>query len=219
MNTIGKAPNIPDYHKDGICSGCGGCCYYMLPLVKSDIDRIKKYIKSNRIKPQNRDGQWRTPERDTATIDDFCPFLDTHTDKSEKCTIYPVRPLVCQSFICSKAIEKDNPFHKTFDSLLTQSEKDELLKQKHRNVQQIFFPATYRPKKGDICIINDKYPDAHNAYNIYTWYATNQYRTRNGINEILLRRTDNIRDGLWFDVEGVSVAIILHANKNNTKEN
>lgn len=76
---------------DGTCSNCGECCIPNLPITLDEYYIIKDYIKENNIKayPVKPDG-------DNLRLD--CPFHDR--DKM-CCTIYPVRPEACRSFICS----------------------------------------------------------------------------------------------------------------------
>ena len=47
--TNGLKDEIYDFTNNGICSSCGNCCSHLLPMNKQEVDRIKKYIKSNHI--------------------------------------------------------------------------------------------------------------------------------------------------------------------------
>ena len=69
------------------CTGCGGCCSSLLPVSKTEIKDIRKYIKKHNIKPVKALGM----------LD--CPFCDI-TKSKDKCLIYPVRPWICQVFNC-----------------------------------------------------------------------------------------------------------------------
>lgn len=80
--------------KDGKCSGCGNCCSNLLPLTKSEIVTIKKYIKRHKIKPVDHYSAV-TAEK---SIDWICPFR--HEQKG--CLIYEVRPAVCRAYQCNK---------------------------------------------------------------------------------------------------------------------
>lgn len=83
-----------DLTENGKCTGCGECCSNLLPITDAEIRKIKAYMKRNNIKQQKHGV---APLR--AGFDLKCPFLDE--SKEKKCTIYPVRPKVCQDFICN----------------------------------------------------------------------------------------------------------------------
>jgi Fe-S-cluster containining protein len=83
-----------DYIKNGECSGCGNCCGNILPISSKEIKRIKRYVEKHDIKEQIRRYPTSTP-----TIDMQCPFRD---EIAKRCTIYPVRPAICQDFRCDK---------------------------------------------------------------------------------------------------------------------
>lgn len=85
-----------DYTCNGRCSNCGNCCIPWLPITNREYERIKRYIKKHHIKqmPIKKVGN---------NIYLSCPFRDY---ENKKCTIYPVRPEVCKSFICSNSLEK-----------------------------------------------------------------------------------------------------------------
>lgn len=88
----------------GECSGCGKCCQAILPISSKEIQRIKSYIGKNKIKPFNRHTLW-----DKKFIN-ICPFLNP---ENNRCLIYPVRPEVCNRFICS---QYKNPNAKYFNT-------------------------------------------------------------------------------------------------------
>lgn len=82
---------IVDFTKNGKCSGCGECCSDLLPVTKSELEVIRRYVKQHNIKSQ-------VP----ALVNGFytiCPFRST-----TGCVIYEVRPQICRSFICNKPI-------------------------------------------------------------------------------------------------------------------
>lgn len=83
-----------DYTENDECSGCGNCCGNILPISSKEIKRIKRYIEKHDIKEQIRRFPTANP-----TIDMQCPFRD---DIGRRCTIYPVRPMICQDFRCDK---------------------------------------------------------------------------------------------------------------------
>lgn len=76
---------VTNYTVDGHCSCCGECCKDIL-------------VKSNRIKQQDHH---LLPN----TVDMTCPFLNIDGE-TRKCVIYPVRPKICQQFLCSKHQEE-----------------------------------------------------------------------------------------------------------------
>jgi Fe-S-cluster containining protein len=93
----GIRDEITDFTVDSNCSSCGNCCNNALPMNKKEIDRVKKYVKSNNINEIKN----VTPLA-KAPLDMTCPFRDS---TNNVCTIYEVRPKVCRSFICNKPEE------------------------------------------------------------------------------------------------------------------
>ena len=89
---------VYDFTVDGKCSNCGSCCSNFLPMSKEEIKRIKKYISANGIKEIIR-----RPPTVNPIIDFKCPFRD---DSKKICTIYEVRPAICQDFQCDKPKKK-----------------------------------------------------------------------------------------------------------------
>lgn len=73
----------------GECTQCGDCCSQFLPISRTEQLRIEEYIKEHDIKDTK------------CIVIGSCPFLDLSKPK-EKCTIYPVRPLICKAFSCNK---------------------------------------------------------------------------------------------------------------------
>jgi len=74
----------------GQCSNCGECCSEFLPMTLEEVERIRIYVKKHSIKNRQHiydDG-----------LHILCPFRNV---KKKKCDIYPVRPSICRSFICS----------------------------------------------------------------------------------------------------------------------
>ena len=81
---------------NGKCTQCGSCCGNILPMTDKEIKVIKQYIKKYNIKERKHTIPLSNP-----VLDMTCPFLDTDK-KTEKCTIYSVRPAICRCFICSE---------------------------------------------------------------------------------------------------------------------
>ena len=65
-------------------------------MTDKEIEVIRRCIKKNHIKECKRGIPLANP-----VIDMTCPFLNTDK-KTEKCTIYSVRPAICRCFICSE---------------------------------------------------------------------------------------------------------------------
>lgn len=83
-----------DFTVDGKCSNCGACCSNLLPISTKEAKEIMWYIKKHRIKEQKHWAPTAKPGTDLV-----CPFRST---SEKKCTIYPVRPAICQDFQCDK---------------------------------------------------------------------------------------------------------------------
>src|SRR5271157_424213 len=59
--------------------GCGACCG-LVPATETEFRRVERYIKEHNITPVEYN-------------DGTCPLY-----QNGKCTVYPVRPLICQLF-------------------------------------------------------------------------------------------------------------------------
>ena len=86
---------IYNFCKDGNCSHCGNCCSTLLPMNRKEIKEIHRYIKNHNIQESKRMIPFVSIDYDLT-----CPFLDMNKS-CKKCTIYPVRPQICKSFICN----------------------------------------------------------------------------------------------------------------------
>ena len=98
-----KEDVIHDMTCNGECSRCGNCCGLFIPFDDEDITRIKKYVQEHSIEQTNRINVL------TGVFDAHCCFYDT---VNKVCKIYPVRPYVCQDFICNRKnwLEKRNEY-------------------------------------------------------------------------------------------------------------
>lgn len=125
-------------------------------MTSEEINIIKDYIRKHRIEPCSHTNG-HGPQ-----IDFLCPFLDTTSDTC-KCTIYPVRPVICQIFQCNR----------THQEMMQKA--SELLKGKRTlqmqffsafecNVGMTFFPDIYAPKAQDFVIFNQIHPDLYQQY-------------------------------------------------------
>ncbi|WP_034630983.1 YkgJ family cysteine cluster protein [Desulfotruncus alcoholivorax] len=93
------------------CQGCELCCAERAPLTAIDLSNIKDYLKVGGESLQ------KTLDRISYIVvngpavditlrrgeDERCIFLDR---KEKLCSIYPARPLVCQTFICCPSSAK-----------------------------------------------------------------------------------------------------------------
>lgn len=87
-----KSLNIKNYTILGNCSNCGECCSDILHLSKREINRIDEYLKTHKIKQNNKGANIIK-----------CPFRN---DIVKKCEIYEVRPDICKIFKCDKSPEE-----------------------------------------------------------------------------------------------------------------
>ena len=83
---------VCDFTINGKCSKCGQCCSAILPVTPQEVERIRKYIEKNNIKPVST-----LKILATKTIDLTCPFYE-----KSKCLVYEVRPRICKDFMCNK---------------------------------------------------------------------------------------------------------------------
>lgn len=100
--TIGEvaktATYTPNIAVDGRCQNCGECCTEILPLTQKELKRLKRYAKEHGLKEHFEASLF---ERKT-TLDFTCPFRDSF---NKRCEVYPARPEICRSFICSRTQE------------------------------------------------------------------------------------------------------------------
>ncbi|HDN96071.1 MAG TPA: YkgJ family cysteine cluster protein [Thermoplasmatales archaeon] len=69
----------------GACSRCSRCCYYRIPILQEDKQKIANYlgISLDEIQKTLSNGYIEPP----------CPFLEKN-----ECKIYPARPIVCRMY-------------------------------------------------------------------------------------------------------------------------
>ncbi len=86
------------------CLSCGNCCKKMTPtFTPADIKRISAHFS---MTPQAFKDKWLTYEKrdgDWQNVKQPCQFLDL---KTNKCSIYPIRPADCAGF---PHLTKKNP--------------------------------------------------------------------------------------------------------------
>lgn len=99
---------VTDGTVNGKCSRCGHCCTCLLPMSAGELKQIKMYVVRNHIKPIHHD------DGDKDSLDLICPFLG-----EGGCSVYPVRPAICKSFMCnmeeSKMKANREKFHSKYD--------------------------------------------------------------------------------------------------------
>lgn len=83
---------------DGKCSNCGECCADLLPLTDAEARKVKRYAKAHNLKEHRQ-----APFFDPKAVDLTCPFRNEQT---KRCDVYPVRPLICRAFVCTKSLQQ-----------------------------------------------------------------------------------------------------------------
>ena len=91
----GSTPDktVIDRTDAGKCSNCGKCCTDLIPISDGELERIVRYAKEHHLEEHRQAPFWQPN-----AVDMTCPFRN---QKTGKCDIYPVRPEICRSFICS----------------------------------------------------------------------------------------------------------------------
>lgn len=103
MAYFGKFTDIPkaedrysNHCVDGKCVHCGECCADLLPLTPGELEIIRRYVKKHNVQEHRQAPFWNRNATDLT-----CPFRNQQT---QRCDIYPARPLICKEFICSKSL-------------------------------------------------------------------------------------------------------------------
>ena len=128
---------VKDNTIDGQCSKCGKCCSNILLLREQEIKKIKKFIKQNNIKCNNKNSVMLNT---SGGYIDRCPFLSN----DNLCMIYEVRPEICKEFKCSSYcdVENTNMNYKNVRAI---------------NMLKTFYPDEYCPYNGiDLDLINQR---------------------------------------------------------------
>ena len=88
-----------DLTDGGNCSSCGNCCSSLLPVSEEELRDMKAAADRIGFSPSIPEGE--------NVIYLHCPFLEK-PDKNERrdCAIYPDRPAICRSFLCSRLAEE-----------------------------------------------------------------------------------------------------------------
>ena len=211
-----SAETVPDNTCNGKCSGCGECCLSMtLRITNAEITKIRKYIKTNNIKPQrhfptNVPLAIMNPATQPLFVDTICPFLDTSAEQGHNCTIYPVRPIICRTYIC-KMYHDQTVAKQVYDETVAACHGEHaayaLLSSPERNLQQLFFPEEYTPKPYDIVVVNDTDFDIYEQYKGIAFVVTELDRkVKNGTRELCLIRTDiPAANTVWCPVDSLTI--------------
>lgn len=184
------------------CSRCGSCCVHHLPLMPTEIKRIKQYIKTHKIKPCTK--FIPPPEhKNEPTLDFTCPFLD-NSKSIHRCTIYDTRPAICRSYLCSER-EDGSRMTKEVEKEVKSGEltKFDIFNLKDLNTQNIFFPEVYMPKPGDTVTMNYLYLEQFIKQKNHIYIYTGQ--TRITSNYVIEAFIGNRIEKFWFDINGLSV--------------
>ena len=92
--------NTVNFCKNGKCSRCGNCCTPFIPMSKTEVKKIRTYLKRH---PKIAEQAFKKPIIVNGDAIIQCCFYDV--DK-KICTIYDVRPLICQMFKCDQPLRK-----------------------------------------------------------------------------------------------------------------
>lgn len=97
------------------CSTCGRCCSAILCVSKTELKKIKKYLREHpEVKLTNRNNVVATEFKDV------CPFLNGEN----RCGIYAVRPEICRHFLCANyqdpSVAPMNHRDKTIVNMITE---------------------------------------------------------------------------------------------------
>ena len=125
---------LTDNTKDGRCTCCGECCSNMIALTRTDVARIRRYMKAHNITaPEDHTKAYGVLKANpNKTLDLTCPFLvikklGAACGKQEaSCRIYPVRPAVCRAFTCEIASD-DSKTEQIQEALMRDLTPDEVM--------------------------------------------------------------------------------------------
>lgn len=205
-----SAETVPDRTCNGKCSGCSECCLRMtLRLTNTEIKKIRKYIKENNIKPQKHfptDTPLAVMAEQSLFVDNICPFLDQNAEQGHNCTIYPVRPIICRTYICTM-YHDEKTAKQVYDDITTACHGEHaaytLLTSPEQNVQQLFFPAEYTPKPFDLVVVNGVYFEGYEKYKGLVFLVTAMERKdKNGKKEVGIARPEGT---VWYPIDGLTV--------------
>ena len=85
---------VYNFSDNGKCISCGNCCTALLPMTKSELKEIQRYIKKKHIQIEKHYG---------ADFDLTCPFRN---EEKKMCMVYKIRPQICRDFKCDKPQKK-----------------------------------------------------------------------------------------------------------------
>lgn len=154
--------NITNYTNEGKCSNCGHCCTDFLPLTFKEVKRIKAYLKEH---PEIVDQQHIVGD----SVEVKCAFRD---EVNKKCLIYPVKPLICSTFLCSK---KQETLFKLRDSIQSKADLNKITKMevtKLVSTHALFFD-NFEWEKSVFFLMSDKDLDRLSELTKHTYFKYN----------------------------------------------
>lgn len=90
--------NPVDFTVDGICSHCGNCCSYLIPVSEQELKVMKETADRIQFRPSLPEGE--------NVIHLHCPFLYKTAAEKQECAVYENRPAICRHFLCSQSPEE-----------------------------------------------------------------------------------------------------------------
>lgn len=195
-----QALKEPIHMVNGKCSQCGACCTHHLPIMSSEIIKIKDYIKAHNVQPHHHN---KTSSKLSKKIVDFqCPFLD-NTGSICKCTIYDVRPGICKFYTCD-INHDEKKYEEAFEKAIASKDIDpmEIMLNQHneRNIGQLFYPDEYEPDIKDLVVVNQVNMTIYMQYHESAFLCMNK-RKINGKTQALIVNTD---ERLWTHIENLT---------------
>ncbi len=148
---IEELPLSRGRRKTAACRGCDLCCAERAPLTWVDVLNLEKHLKTGRLSLQQLLDRVGNILVDGPVVDitlrrnedGSCIFLDR---ESRLCSVYPARPLVCQTFICCPASRRAARMR----DLVVNSGEDELVRRwllhSGKKGEEPAFHEGYRPR-------------------------------------------------------------------------
>lgn len=149
---------ITNYTMEGKCSNCGHCCTDFLPLTFKEVKRIKNYLKQH---PEIKEQLHMVGE----SVELKCAFRD---EENKKCLIYPVKPLICSTFLCSK---KQDTLFNLRDSIQAKADFNKITNRELINFvsTHVLFFDNFEWEKAVLFLLADKDLDKLTELTKYTY--------------------------------------------------
>lgn len=84
---------------NGNCSRCGNCCTPFLPMNKSEVNKVKEYLKQH---PEIEERALNNKPVKGKDVYIRCCFYDA---EEKSCMVYPARPGICKLYKCDQSQE------------------------------------------------------------------------------------------------------------------